>query len=111
MALLQLEMAELHSNIFVAGKNLGPKLQPKMTTGLKINYDRKEKELHVEWNGKTALVPVTNIVSMIVMTKESALEPVVNPIASAGPNPKVTAQYDSPMSHVFAGPGGGKTGQ
>lgn len=109
--LIPIQIAQLHSPIFVGGKNFSDKLQPLLIAGLQINYDRKEKELLIDYKGIKAIVPATNIVSMTPMTEEikkGAVEaPVLIPVAVN----KVTAQYESPMSHVFAGPGAGKTGQ
>ncbi len=111
MAPIKLEFAQLHNPIFLAGKNLGDKLQPLITQGLKISYDRKEKELLVEYtpsNGvaRMAIVPSTNIVSMV---QSLALEQIE--VIPVKPNimKKITAQVESPMSHVFEGPGAGKS--
>lgn len=111
--MIELEFAELHGPIFVAGTNLAAKLDPKKRTGLKIQYERKYQELYVTWNGKTAIVPKQNVACMIEaevikgkVEKQNAVE---EQVAAAMPiATKITAQYDTPMSHVFAGPGGGK---
>jgi|SRR6185312_17447780 len=113
--MIDLEFAELHSPLFVAGTNLQPKLIPKNRTGLKLQYDRKHQELHVTWNGKTAIVPRENVACMVEVEKKPAKEAIeMAPAAAPAPvmphQTKISAQYDTPMSHVFAGPGAGKTG-
>ncbi len=93
---IDLEFAELHGPLFLAGTNLQMKLDPHKRTGLKLVYDRAEKELLVTFNGKTAIIPSSNIVSM---TPGAVKEPVV---AVAPPSGKaVKAQASSPQSHVF----------
>jgi hypothetical protein len=96
--------AELHTPIFLAGTNLGAKLDPHKRTGLTLHFDEDKKRLIVGWNGATACVPEPNcsmwIEGKVVAHSHVAPAPVVKT--------KVTAQADSPQSHVFAGPGGGK---
>lgn len=105
---IELKFVELHSALFLAGKNFGLKLDPHKTTGLGLIYDRQEKELHVTWNKQTAIVPYSNVVCM----HEGKIEE-PKPIAPVViiPPVKMSAQVESPMSHVHAGPGHGKTGR
>lgn len=107
---IELSFAELHNPLFLAGTNLQMKLIPEKRSGLKLFYDREEKELLVEWQGETAIVPSSNVSSMT-----ARLGPVkeAKPVA---PNPelaraRLSAQVSSPQSHVHAGPGHGETGQ
>lgn len=106
---IDLSFAELHNPLFLAGTNLQMKLQPDKRTGLKLVYDRTEKELLVEWQGQTAIVPSSNISSMT-----PKLADVPTKAEPAQPNPEMarrTAQVETPQSHVHAGPGHGTTGQ
>jgi len=107
--MIDIEFAELHNPLFLAGTNLQMKLDPNKRTGLKLQYSREYKELHVTWLERTAIVPTTNVSSMTPYEKQGAVEPVAVPARSMFK--KITAQVDTPMSHVFAGPGAGKTGK
>ncbi len=107
MTMIQIKMAELHSPMFLVKKNLGTKLdreRPGMSS-LKLQYDRKEKELLVTWEGQTAIVPATNVVSMMEG------EPISHLNAVQAPKGKIEAQVSTPQSHVFAGEGHGKAGK
>lgn len=105
---VSLEYVELHSALFLSGTNLGLKLDPTKRTGLVLTYDRPNQEVLVHFNGKIAIVPFTNVVSMI--EGDPALK-----LAPKPPEPEFTprsgAQVDSPQGHVFKGPGHGKTGK
>ena len=96
--MLKLEFVELHGPLFLAGKNHGLKLFNK--AGVTLLYDRQEKELHVQFNEKTAIIPSTNIVAMHPYVGETvkAAPPVVKGV--------VKAQRSTPHDHVFSdGPG------
>lgn len=99
--MIKLEFCELHGPLFLAGKNHGIKLFNK--AGVVLEYDRGQKELYVYYNGKTAIIPSSNIASM------TPADPSTKPQAEAPAQPprgKVQAQVSSPMNHVFAeGPG------
>ena len=99
----EIKYAELHTPIFLAGTNLGQKLDPHKRTGLVINFDEDKKRLIVGWNNEEAHVPEANC-SMWVEGKVQQR----SGAATAPVKPKITAQVDSPQSHVFAGPGSGK---
>lgn len=107
--MIVLEFAELHSSLFLAGAgiNLGLKLDPTKREGLSLKYDRENQELLVSYAGKTAIVPTTNVVVMI--EGDPALKEIVKPAPQF--TTRVGAQVDSPMGHVFKGPGHGKTGK
>lgn len=102
MSLIECEFAELHSPLFLAGTNLGQKLDPKKRTGLKVAYDRENNELVVDWQNKKAFVPSSTVASY-VPGKITPLEPV-----KAKPHGPIVAQVSTPQDHVFA-PGPGKT--
>jgi hypothetical protein len=95
------KFAELHSPLFLGGTNLQLKLDPTRRTGITMQYDRTEKELLVTWNNETAIVPVSNVASMVLGEVKAKGAPVPPPAA-------IKAQVDSPQSHVFGGEGKGK---
>lgn len=116
--LIDLKEAKLHDALFLAGTNLQQKLEPSLRKGLVLQYNRKEKELLVTYKDETAILPTTNVASMTPRNPEDAFtvpsrvrlaEP--SPLIQQGIVPKFSAQVDTPMSHVFAGPGAGKTGK
>lgn len=150
MSKIKLKYAELHTALFLAGTNLGLKLDPRQRSGLEIEYDRTEKELWVHWNGGFALVPSTNVASMTLwpsdaelLTTDRVFIPLLAPdvtrlppfdaggepdaadqntqVAAAArqrqeslavaqkPKAKATAQVSTPTSHVFEGPGSGRS--
>ncbi len=111
--------AEVHSPIFMGsgpgpGINLGLKLDPKARKGLKLEYDEEKKHLFVSLDGKTVRVPETSVLSMVEAAKDSPVGKIHEvhgkvPPASVIFDPSA-AQVETPMSHVHAGPGKGKTG-
>lgn len=111
----EIEWAEVHSPIFLktrhgTGINLGQKLDPSKRKGLILTYDEDKRHLFVTFEGKTARVPEASVLSMIEteVSKVTVLTmPSNKPIESGKP---IEAQVDTPMSHVFAGAGKGKTG-
>ncbi len=105
----QISWAELHAPLFLAGTNLGQKLDPKKRGGLAIEYDEERRHLYVGYNGQTARVPETSVLSMVEAgSQKPAPYPVTGALATFNPS---AAQVSTPQSHVFAGPGGGVTGQ
>ncbi len=107
---VNLKFAELRQPLFLAGKNFGIKLEPKKHdhAGMTLVYDRAEKELLIGWKGEEAIIPTANVASMTIDALP-ATEP--EPEMARPMRAKVSAQVDTPQSHVFAGPGGGTTGQ
>ena len=106
--MIKIEFAELHNALFMAGVNLQLKLDPKKREGMVLEYYREFKELHVKYKDKTAIVPTTNVSAMIPASEVDVQDPATAQVTPMG---KVTAQVSSPMDHVFAGPGHGKTGK
>jgi hypothetical protein len=107
----EIKWAELHAPLFLAGTNLQQKLDPtKGRAGLKMEYDEVKRHLYVTWNGQTARIPETSVLSMVErmpVAVEQALD-TSRPIIATLP---IEAQVSTPTSHVFAGLGGGTTGQ
>ena len=105
-ALIELKFVELHNVLFLAGTNLQTKLDPGKRHGLQLFYDRAEKELHVHWNGTVGLIPSSNIAMMEPGKPEVKAQQVTHPMVAGLQG----AQVETPMSHVHAGYGHGKTG-
>lgn len=99
------KFAELHAPLFHAGKNHGLKLHAK--PGLKLWYDRTEKELMVEWENRTSYLPSTSVHSYELM--DDSVIPVEEPKLRVPPTKKIKAQVSGPHDHVFRGEGHGRT--
>ena len=102
---IKLKWAEVHTPLFVAGCNLGCKLDPHKRNGLKLFFDKEENLLEVHWNQEIGYVPMSNVA---VMIKTPDL-PEPKPVPAPAPIGKVEAQVSTPQDHVFKGPGAGKT--
>lgn len=61
--LVELKFMDLHNPLFLAGTNLGQKLNPKGRTGLKIQHDVNNKWFVISYNGSACLMAETNAVS------------------------------------------------
>lgn len=103
---IQLKFAELHSPLFLAGTNLGMKLDPAKRSGLVLKYIREYGELHVIWQQELSIVPKTNVTNMV----PGECKPHIQQISHAQGATISHAQVETPMSHVHAGFGHGKTG-
>lgn len=103
---IPIKFAEIKTPLFLGNKNHKTKLDPGRIAGLSMEYDRAEKELLVTWNAETAIIPSGDIASMVegipTMKAVQHTHPIVAGIASA--------QVETPMSHVHAGHGHGKSG-
>lgn len=97
------EYAELHTPLFLAGTNLGQKLDPHKRRGLIMVFDDDKKRLIVTWNGKHANIPEANVASFV---EGKVVEPVKVVPPKTGP---MVAQVATPQDHVFAGAGHGKS--
>lgn len=120
--LIDVRFAEIHAPLFLSGNdggfNLGMKLDPSKRKGLVLQYDRANKELVVTFNGMKAIVPGSNVASFIPEDRPAAaLKVTAEDVRAAqtadtaipSPLPTGASQVDTPQSHVFAGPGKGKT--
>ena len=61
---IELEFAELHNPLFLAGTNLQMKLDPKKRSGMVLRYDLDNQQLLVYWQERLAIVPSSNVSSM-----------------------------------------------
>jgi hypothetical protein len=100
--------AELHAPLFLNGSNLGQKLDHTTKGGVSMEYDEKQRHLHVNYKGAVARIPETSVLSMVEAdaTPRAAVAAAVKEVGKP-----ITAQASSPTDHVFAGAGGGQTGQ
>ncbi len=103
----EIKFAEVHTALFLAGSNLGLKLDPGRRTGLSMLYDETKRRLEVTWNGETGWVPETNVAIMIPGKPKAKLGQVSHPQVVG----ISSAQVETPYGHVHAGPGKGKTGK
>lgn len=114
--------AELHAPLFLAGTNLGQKLDPTKRVGLSMAYDEVKRHLYVTYNDRTARIPETSVLSMVEFLPRQTPKIAVNvgvavfaqsPAAIEPPHSfsASMAQVETPTSHVFAGQGAGQTGQ
>lgn len=106
MSQINLKFAELHNSLFLGGKNFGLKLDPGKLSGLKLVYDRPEKELLVYWGDHVGIIPSSNIAAMVEGLPEVKVPQHSHPMVAS----VAGAQVETPMSHVHAGHGHGKTG-
>jgi hypothetical protein len=58
--LIELRFIDLHGPMFLAGTNLGQKLNVKQRTGLKLQHDVNNRWFVVTYNSETALMPEVN---------------------------------------------------
>lgn len=109
MSQIELEFAELHTPLFFLGKNFGPKLDIAKFSEIKLVYDRTERELLVHWGKRVAIIPREAVACMIPQGDEPVKRPVniVHPMVAG----LASAQVSTPMGHVQAGPGHGKSGK
>lgn len=104
---IDLKFVELHNPLFLGGKNFGTKLDPGKLAGLALKYDRAEKELLVSWCGKTGIIPSSGVACMEAGLPDVKASQHTHPIVAGI---AASAQVETPMSHVHAGYGHGKTG-
>ncbi len=103
--MIGLKFAELHNALFLGGKNHGLKLDPGKVDGLKLSYDRAEKELIVEWSSHKGIIPTSNVACMVEGAPEKPYQQSSHPMVAG----LQSAQVETPMGHVHQGPGKGKT--
>ena len=99
---IELSFAELHTSLFLAGTNLGLKLQP-TNRQIKLIYNC-HRELLVFFNNHIAIVPLSNVASMTPkdmadLDEEAFVPEAPKPIKPGKP---VKAQVSTPQDHVFA---------
>jgi hypothetical protein len=116
---ISIKFAELHNALFLGGTNHQMKLDPSKRQGMKLHYDRAEKELIVEFNGHVAIVPSSNVASMTLSnpkdigvtaagTAKSTPQTHINHPVVAGID---RAQVSDPTRDVVFGVNAGQVGQ
>ena len=113
--MIEVGFAELHKTLFLGGKNHGERLDSNRFPDLKIMLDEKTDRLIVSWKGHTTKVPMTNVANYTEGPGQNRrvvqqAHPMLSNIAEKAQLP-FTAQVETPMSHVHAGPGSGKSGK
>ena len=111
--MMTLKYASLHNPLFLGGTNLQDKLDISKRTGIQLVYDRKEKELLIKWNNEVAIIPYSNVASMIPLDPNAVTFPIVAPQAPAQPKHKPTgkpiqAQVSDPTRDTVFSQGPGK---
>lgn len=108
---IKINFAQLHGPFFLAGKNFSDKLDPANLAGLSLEYDRTEKELLVTWTDRmgthVGIIPYSNVVCMTEGEVKKKPVQITHPMVAGLQG----AQVETPMSHVHAGYGHGKTGK
>lgn len=107
MEKIDIKFAHLHNPLFFAGRTWGDKLNLSAVAGLRMQYDRTEKELIVGFDNQECIVPVTNIQSMQEGIPDKRPQQIHHPMVQG----IASAQVETPYGHVHAGPGHGKTGK
>lgn len=105
----KIEWAELHAPLFLAGTNLGLKLDPKKRSGLTLEYDEEKRHLYAGFNEKSARIPESSVLSMVEAGPVAVVPK--HPFPTPPQAKPFEAQVETPLSHVHAGPGKGQTGQ
>lgn len=101
--IVDVRFAVLHEGFIFAGRNFDAKLDLHRYSDLKLQYDRDEKELLVSYNGEVLNMPHTNVKGYQIGEFKSRYAPQVSHPQVA--NVAITAQVETPHSHVHAGPG------
>jgi len=104
---IDLKMATLHDNLFIAGTNFQQTLDPAKRAGLKLQFDNKNDRLIVWFAGKSLAVKNWKTIEPIDAKDMGWEEPKakvkLEQVAHAAqPNQRIQAQVSTPMGHVFA---------
>ncbi len=125
--MISLEFAELHTPLFLGGKNFGLKLNSKLPSDPLLVYCRRADKLYVVHCNKLAIIPSSNVVTMTPVDAASFIQELTYAVAQqavqepaepqklddqsnmkpALPKKQQSAQVSTPTSHVF-GEGAGK---
>lgn len=111
-----IKFAKFHTPLFLAGTNLGEKVDLKHRHDVSMAWDTQERFLIIWLKDECTELPEANIAQMIpsiMRILPDFLKRDVPPLKPVPPvvHKAVSAQVETPHSHVFAGPGGGKTGK
>lgn len=105
---------EFHGPLFHGGKNFGTKVEAASIQGLQIQYDDEKRWFVVNYKNTASVDPRIAIVPelSVFMWEPMASAPkkqVVNQHTTHDVTKIQNAQVETPMGHVFAGEGKGKT--
>lgn len=106
---IDIEFAELHSPLFFLGKNFGMKLDHAKYPEITLTYDSDPDWLVVGWKGRVTFVPTPNVANMTPREKKGAAKVAELKPGRVVVEPSLSAQVETPTSHVFAGEGKGKS--
>lgn len=103
----------LHESVLVAGMTLGPRLDPKVKSGIKIEWDDDRQVIIISHGKEQHFSPLSNV-KMLTVGEPEVVK--VDPLAAQkavvedlNVRKKITAQVSTPHGHVFDGPGAGRT--
>lgn len=103
--MIELKFCEVHTPLFLAGTNLGIKLDPTRRGGIALKYNEDMRRLEVTYNGETGWVPETNVAIMVPGKPKAKVELKSHDMIAGI---STSAQVETPYGHVHAGPGKGK---
>lgn len=67
---MKIKYAETVKPIFLQGLSGKSKFDILLNRGIKLEYDRKERELTLVYQGNVAIIPSSNIVSMTLLNEQ-----------------------------------------
>jgi hypothetical protein len=113
LKLINIKFCDLHTPLFMAGTNMGTKLDITKRAGLMMAYSYENQELIVWFNNQISTIPASNLVSKMPVNisdlgyeKPTIRVELQKPDTAPDPNPRIQAQVSTPQSHVFhEGPG------
>lgn len=109
--MIKTKFAQLHTALFLAGTNFGLNIDAEKGRfkGLNMVWDRENKELHVFHKDDVAVIPSSNVASVIPFNKldlgslAPKAEITVVEVKAPPVTKKLKAQVSTPTDHVFAG--------
>lgn len=104
--IIPVDFAVMVGTFIIQGKNMGPRLDPAETAGIRMYFtDDSRKIFEVEYKDYRMKFPQMQV----QYWHEGVYEERKGRAINVAPPVRPSAQVDSPMSHVHAGLGAGKT--
>jgi len=100
---IALEYVKVKDGFNLSGKNFTGSITSERSGDPDLIYDRETKEVRIFNNGKMAIVPISNVISMTPKSNVKSI-PVQESQAPVH-GKKIKAQVSSPTMHVFEGSG------
>jgi hypothetical protein len=108
--MIEVTFADLHNPVFLAGTNLGQKLDVTKRTGLVLKYEDDAHRLWIQYNGLTCFTPDANILSCqpknpadLGVKNTQAFVPPHEKVKTAGPSAQIAdishAQGETPHGY------------